>query len=70
MLGMGTAPMRCRTEAEGVMLRKSLPVENEPLVQSVSLQVRVALFRLEERGIVPRIVKAPETRWELASGIG
>jgi hypothetical protein len=37
-------PMRCRTVAEGVMLRKGLPVENEALVQSVSLQVRVAFF--------------------------
>ena len=59
-------PIRCRTVAEGVMLRKGLPVENEALVQSVSLQVRVALFRLEERGITRRIVKAPETWWELA----
>ena len=59
-------PMRCRAVAEDVMLRKGLPVENEGLVQSVSLQVRVALFRLEERGITRRIVKAPETWWELA----
>lgn len=58
-------PMRCRSVAEGVMLRKGLPVENEAVVQSVSLQVRVALFRLEERGITRRIVKAPETWWEL-----
>jgi len=47
------------------MLRKGLPVENEALVQSVSLQVRVALFRLEDRGTTRRVVKAPETWWEL-----
>ena len=58
-------PMRCRAVAEDVMLRKGLPVENEALVQSVSIQVRVALFRLEERGITRRIVKAPETWWEM-----
>ena len=66
MLREAGKPMRCRTVAEGVMLRKGLPVENEALVQSVSLRVRVALFRLEKRELTQRIVKAPETWWELA----
>ena len=65
VLRVAGKPMRCRTVAEDVMLRKGMPVENEALVQSVSLQVRVALFRLEERGITRRIVKAPETWWEM-----
>ena len=39
-------PMRCRGVAEGVMLRKGLPVKNEAVVQSVSLQVRVAFCRI------------------------
>ena len=58
-------PMRCRAIAEGVMMRKGLPMEDPTLIQTISLQVRVALFRLEARGLVRRIVKAPEAWWEL-----
>ena len=64
------APMRCRTVAERVMLAKGLPTDKEAIVQSVALQVRVALFRLEAKGLVRRIVKAPETWWELVGGTG
>ena len=59
-------PARCRTIALWVMQAKGLPTGNEPLVQSVGLQVRVALFRLEAKGHARRIVRAPETWWELA----
>ena len=59
-------PMRCRSIAQAVMMRKGLPMEDPAFVQTISLQVRVALFRLEARGLVRRIVKAPEAWWELA----
>ena len=35
----------------------------------MSLQARLALFRLEERGITRRVVKAPETWWELVANM-
>ena len=65
MLRDAEKPMRCRSIAEGVMMRKGLPTEDPTLVQTISLQVRVALFRLEARGLARRIVKAPEAWWEL-----
>ena len=66
-LRRANAPMRCRAIAEQAMLAKGLPIDKEALVQSVSLQVRVALFRLEAKGVARRIVTAPETWWELAT---
>jgi hypothetical protein len=58
-------PTRCRAVTVHVMTAKGLPTEREEIVQSVALQVRVALFRLA-KGFVRRIVNAPETWWELA----
>lgn len=55
-------PMSARQVAEHATQAKGLPTDNEPIVGSVP----VALGRLEDRGLVVRIISAPDAWWTLA----
>jgi hypothetical protein len=59
-------PMRARSVAEYAMTAKGLPVDAGEVRAKITEQVRTALGRLEKRGMVRRVVVAPETWWELA----
>jgi predicted transcriptional regulator of viral defense system len=59
-------PMSARQVAEHAMRAKGLPTDNEAIVGSVRVQVRVALGRLEDRGLLVRIISAPDAWWTLA----
>ncbi|MGH7041891.1 MAG: hypothetical protein ACREFY_07145 [Acetobacteraceae bacterium] len=61
-------PARARQIAEYAMLAKGLPADNAAVRTAITVQVRIALGRLEKRGKVRRILNAPETWWELAPG--
>ena len=63
-------PMRARSVAEYAMLAKGLPVDDARIRAPITEQVRWALMRLERRGLVRKIVEAPETWWELAQQAG
>jgi hypothetical protein len=57
---------RCRPgRSEQVMLAKGLSTGNAPILASITVQVRVALGRLEAKGLVVKIVCQPDTWWEL-----
>jgi len=59
-------PLQARAIAEYAMLAKGLPVDNARVRENITDQVRIALTRLEKRrGRVRRIIRAPETWWEL-----
>ena len=60
-------PMSARQVAEHAMRAKGLPTDNERIVGSVRVQGRVALGRLEDRGLVVRIISAPDAWWVLAA---
>jgi len=59
-------PVSARQVAEHAMRAKGLPTDNEAIVGSVRVQVRVVLGRLEEKGMVGRIIFAPDAWWVLA----
>jgi len=61
-------PMSARQVAEHAMRAKGLPIDNAPILASVAVQVRVALGRLEDKGMVVRIISAPDACWGLAGG--
>jgi hypothetical protein len=61
-------PMSARQVAEHAMRAKGLPAGNAAIVGSVAVQVRVALGRLEARGLVVKIISAPDAWWGLAAG--
>ena len=48
------------------MRAKGLLTDNAPIVGSIAVQVRVALGRLEDRGLLVRIISAPDAWWALA----
>ena len=58
-------PMRARAVAEYAMMAKGLPVDDRHVCEGIADQVRIALTRLEKRGMVRRVVVAPEVWWEL-----
>jgi hypothetical protein len=60
-------PMSARQVAEHAMRAKGLPTDNEAIVGSVRVQIRVALGRLEDRGLVVRIISAPDAWWALST---
>ena len=62
-------PMSARQVAEYALLAKGLPTGNAPILRSVSTHMRVALGRLEARGVVVRIISAPDIWWTLHSEI-
>jgi hypothetical protein len=59
-------PMSARQVAEYAMRAKGLPVGNAPILASITVQVRVALGRLEGKGRVVKIISAPDAWWALA----
>jgi hypothetical protein len=59
-------PMQARSVAEYAMLMKGLPVDDKELRTTIIEQVRWGLSRLERRGLVRRVILAPEVWWELA----
>jgi hypothetical protein len=59
-------PLSARQVAEYAMRAKGLPVGNAPILASIAVQVRVALGRLEARGVVVKIICAPDAWWALA----
>lgn len=61
------APTRARAVTEYAMAAKGLPMDDWRVMEEVTDQVRTALTRLERKGLVRRIVRAPETWWELAA---
>ena len=58
-------PMRARSVAEYAMLEKGLPVDDRRVCEGIADQVRIALTRLERRGVVRKVMVAPEVWWEL-----
>ena len=58
-------PMRARSVAEYAMLAKGLPTDDSRVREGIVDQVRIALTRLEKRGLLRRVVLAPEVWWEL-----
>jgi hypothetical protein len=61
-------PLSARQVAEYAMRANGLPVGNAPILASIAVQVRVALGRLEARGLVVKIISAPDAWWALAEG--
>ena len=59
-------PLRAAAVARYAMLAKGLPVDDWRVDQEVADRIRIALGRLAKRGVVRRIVVAPETWWELS----
>jgi hypothetical protein len=59
-------PRSARQVAAYAMLAKGLPVDNAPILASITVQVRVALGRLEAKGMVVKIISAPDAWWTLA----
>jgi hypothetical protein len=59
-------PMRARPVAEYAMLAKGLPVDDVEVRTVIIEHVRMALIRLERRGVVRKVIVAPEVWWELA----
>jgi hypothetical protein len=57
-------PMRTRSVAED-MMAKGLPPEDGHVREGIADQVRIALTRLDKRGVVRRVIVAPEVWWEL-----
>jgi hypothetical protein len=60
-------PLSARQVAEYAMRAKGLPVGNAPILASITVQVRVALGRLEARRLVVKIISAPDAWWALAA---
>jgi len=59
-------PLSARQVAERAMGAKGLPVDNAPILGTITVQVRVALGRLERKGTVRKIISRPDAWWELA----
>ncbi len=59
-------PLSARSVAAYAMEAKGLPLDNAPILASITVQVRVALHRLETKGIARRIISKPDAWWELA----
>lgn len=57
-------PVRCRTVAEWAIGAKGLEVPDARVRAKITENVRMALSRLERKGIVRRIVDWPETWWD------
>jgi hypothetical protein len=58
--------MQARNVAEYAMLMKGLPVDDKEVRTAITEQVRWGLSRLEKRGLVRRVILAPDVWWELA----
>jgi len=60
-------PLSARQVAVYAMEAKGLPTDNAPIVAKITMQVRVALGRLEAKGMAVKIIRAPDAWWVLAS---
>ena len=60
-----TKPVRAPWVADWCMMAKGLPVEERELRRMIAAATRVALGRLEKRGLVRRVMQEPEVWWEL-----
>ncbi len=58
-------PVRCRTVAEWTIGAKGLDVPDARVRAKITEKVRMALARLERKGIVRKIVDWPDAWWEL-----
>jgi hypothetical protein len=59
-------PLSARQVAVYAMQAKGLPTDNAPILASITVQVRVALGRLEGKGMIRKIISRPDAWWELA----
>lgn len=59
-------PLTVRQITVYAMEAKGLPTGNDRIVILLTRQVRMALVRLERKGLVRKIVQAPDAWWELA----
>jgi hypothetical protein len=59
-------PLSARQIGVYALLAKGLPADNAEIVNSIRAQARMALGRLEAKGIVRRVISQPDTWWELA----
>ena len=60
-------PLSARQVAVYAMEAKGLPTDNAPIVAKITVQVRVALGRLAAKGMVVKIISAPDAWWALAT---
>jgi len=60
-------PLSARQVAGYAMLAKGLPTDNAPILAAITVQVRVALGRLQAKGVVVKIICRPDAWWELAA---
>lgn len=58
-------PIKARAVAEYAMAAKGLPADDWRVRDVIIEQVRIALRRLERKGAVRRIIRTPDTWWEL-----
>ncbi len=61
-------PLSARRVVVYAMEAKGLPTDNAPIVAKITVQVRVALGRLEAEGMVVKIIRAPDAWWALVFG--
>lgn len=59
-------PATARQVCEHAMKAKGMNLDDAPLRRAITEQVRVALARMAVRGVVRKIVLAPEIWWEVA----
>jgi hypothetical protein len=59
-------PATARQVCEHAMKAKGMDLDDAPLRRATTEQVRVALARMAARGVVRKIVLAPEVWWEVA----
>ena len=62
-------PISARAITLHAMEAKGLPTDNPRIVTAVTQQARVALHRLEAKGIARRIICEPDTWWELVGAV-
>jgi hypothetical protein len=58
-------PMKTGAIAEYAILAKGIPTDDWHVRERVTGHIRIALGRLEKRAKVRRVVREPETWWEL-----
>lgn len=62
----GGKPMSCRQIADFVFAAKGIGDAPALALREMRERARLALYQLESRGLIRRIVSAPEVWWELA----
>jgi hypothetical protein len=59
-------PATTRQVCEHAMKAKGMDLDDAPLRRAITEQVRVALARMAVRGVVRKVIEAPEVWWEVA----